>query len=466
MKKRILTLVLLTFICNLFLATQLVHFNSREETSTSLDSFFLNNIRSAGDGVLFVPSGRYSASYTWGKEGDIISFEWYTNPAAVVDFWIMDESDWQSIDTGFLTGYKYPPTSSLTGSFTVPHDGKWYLMFSHPAPSSTYVYYSIETTPYLLIYSPHSETSTYTDSSLSVNWRTNYATWIQLDLYKGSSFITTLKDRTYNDGSASVHIPWDYLDGNDYKIKISDDYSDEFDFSESFTIRQRKITVLFPMENDVYVPHTTRSIGWNSLGVGPSAILSINLFLNSTHIFEISNQTENDGDFKWKVRTGVNFLNFTFSHYQIRIQESSTQKYLSLSPLFTITKEKSMNIISPLINDSFTQGKNMDIAWETDSTSYKVDIKLKRGNIIIQDIISVRNSGSYSWKIPSSLHPGTDYYIFIKATDNSTSAISETFTIKPKLKQIPSYNFPLFLISIIMGVGIVWKKGIIKTRKG
>ncbi len=248
MKKRILTLVLVTFICNIILASQLALFISREGTPRNNNSASHNNPKSSGDGVLQVPRGSYPAYYTWAKEGDIISFQWYTNPASTVDFWIMDESNWQRISYGIFTGYRYPPSSSKTGNFSVPHDGKWYLMFCRPAPQPTSVYYSIKTTPYLMIYSPHSETSTYTDSSLTVSWRTNYATWVKLDLYKGSSFITTLHDHTYNDGSVSIQIPWNCSDGNNYKIRISDVYSDEFDFSESFTIQQRKITVILPME--------------------------------------------------------------------------------------------------------------------------------------------------------------------------------------------------------------------------
>jgi hypothetical protein len=261
-----------------------------------------------------------------------------------------------------------------------------------------------------------------------------------------------------------VRIPESCVDGDDYKIKITDNYDDtEFDFRAPFTIQQRKITVLFPMESDELVPFTTFTIGWTSLGVSPSAKLRIDLFLNSTHIHEISNQTENDGIFKWRVLTGVDLINHTYSHYQIRIQDSETQKYIGLSPFFTITKEKFMKITSPVNNNSFTQGKKMNIIWETDSTSYKVNINLMRGNTVIYDIEPVRNKGSYDWIIPLTIRPGTDYYIFINATDNSASTISHMFIIKPKLKGMAGYNFPLFLIIIILGVAVIWNK-IIKTK--
>ena len=341
MRKRIYALFIVTFlICNIIFASQLVHFINKRETQGTSNPTSLNTPKSANVGVLYVLSGNYPAHSTWAKKGDVISFQWYTEPVSVVDFWIMDEADWQKRGEGYLVGNKYLPSFSGSGDFIVPHDDKWYLMFCHPSTSPTYLHYSITTTDFLMISSPNSETTTLSESSLNVNWRTNYATWIKLDLYKGTSFITTLRSHMYNDGSASIQIPWDCSDGDNYKIKISDKYSDEFDFSEPFTIQQRKITMILPMENDVYVPHTTRIIGWNSLGVSPSTLLSINLYLNSTHIFEISNQTKNDGDYEWQVKT---YRNKAYSHYQIRIQEASTQKYISLSPLFTITKEKSMN---------------------------------------------------------------------------------------------------------------------------
>jgi len=117
-----------------------------------------------------------------------------------------------------------------------------------------------------------------------------------------------------------------------------------------------------------------------------------------------------------------------------------------------------MNITSLANNSSFTLSRTMNITWETDSTCYKVNIKLMKGDITIMDIGSVRNKGLFSWDIPSSIRPGIDYYFFINATDNSASSNSQTFTIKPKLKQISSYNIPLFLISIILTVAVISKK--------
>ncbi len=416
------------------------------------------------------PKDLYAVT-SWAKKEDVISFQFQTSPLLSIEMWVLTEQQWYDMpydglltdDDGLYTGrdtggsYTYSPT----------HTDKWFIAFYNPSSyQTTEIYVEWETTPYIIIRSPNSDTSTLTESTLDVKWKSNIATWVNIDLYRGNTYISNLKESTYNNEFETITIPEDCPDGDNYKIKITDNYhTSEYDFSQPFTIQQRKITILFPKEDNIYVPHTTRSIGWNSLGVSPNSMLSINLYLNSTHILEISDQTENDGDFKWQVWTGVNLLNHSYSHYQIQIQEVVTQKYLSLSPLFTISKEKSMSIVSPSINDSYTQGKMMNIAWETDSKSYKVDIKLIKGTTIIQNITTVKNTGSYSWKIPSSLRPGTDYYISVSATDNSVSTTSQIFIIKPKLKGIPSYNIYLFLIAIILTIAVIWRKNINRTKR-
>ncbi|KKM92664.1 hypothetical protein LCGC14_1216220 [marine sediment metagenome] len=466
----IITTLIFTILFANMLSTQSKFLEGGNNEDTRITSQDLLNHSGATMQTLF-PKDLFAVT-SWAKKEDVISFQFQTNPLLLIEMWALTEEQWYDMpydgvltdDDGDYLGIQ------LGGNFTFSptHTTKWFIVLYNPSSyRTTEIYIEWGATPYIIITNPTSGTSLLTESALNVEWKSNIGTWVNIDLYRGNTLVSTLKESTYNNEFETVRIPESCIDGDDYRIKITDNYDDtEFDFSAPFTIQRRKITVLFPMESDELVPFTTFTIGWTSLGVGPSARLRIDLLLNLTHIQEISNQTENDGIFKWKVLTEVNLINHTYSHYQIKIQDSETQKYVGLSPFFTITKERFMRITSPVNNNSFTQGKVMNIAWETDSTSFKVNIRLMRGNTIIYDIEPVRNKGYYDWNIPSSIRPGTDYYIFINATDNSVSSTSQTFTIKPKLKQIPSYNFPLFLISIIMGVAMIWKKKIIKTKTG
>ncbi len=269
-----------------------------------------------------------------------------------------------------------------------------------------------------------------------------------IELYKGDSFKSTLLNHAFNDGYASFKIPEDFKEGDDYKIKITDENSNEYDFSGQFSIKHPKIRILYPLQGDIYIPHTTRSIFWTSSGVNSK--VSIELFLNSSMIILISNETSNNGEFRWAVWQGKEYAQNTYSTYQIQIKDTKAQKYIDSSPFFTITNERYMNILSPTQNSSFTTRNYLNISWKTDSTAYRVSIKIMQNNSIIENITDVRNNGFYQWKIPDRFKDGEDYYVRIDVPDNSVNATSELFTIKyiPKLK-VSGYNIPLF--SIIIG---------------
>lgn len=327
---------------------------------------------------------------------------------------MVDEAEWNTnpkngIFTNSIFGSK---NDKGLGAFYPPHEDKWIIVFRNPTYMTTTVYYTIETSDYIFIRNPSSSTTAYTDSSLEIRWKTNFGTWVNIDLYKGSSFKTSISHHTYNDGYASFHIPEDYNEGNNYKIKITDENSNEFDFSGHFSIEHPKIEVIYPFQDDVYIPHTTRSIIWTSSGVNSD--VNIELYLDSVKILQISNETSNNGEFRWTIWQGDEYALDTYSTYQIQIKDINAQKYIGSSPFFTITKERYMNIISPTKNSSFSTGEYIDISWETDSTAYWVNIRIIQNNLIKENITDVRNNGLYQWKIPSDYRNGANYYIRIE----------------------------------------------------
>ncbi|KKK62742.1 hypothetical protein LCGC14_3001300, partial [marine sediment metagenome] len=95
-----------------------------------------------------------------------------------------------------------------------------------------------------------------------------------------------------NNGAEFCQIPENLEDGSDYRIKITGLTSGEYDSSDYFTILKRKIEVYKPYKADILVPHTPYVIDWFSRGV--SSKVRIDLYLNSTYLLEITNETDND----------------------------------------------------------------------------------------------------------------------------------------------------------------------------
>ena len=89
---------------------------------------------------------------------------------------------------------------------------------------------------------------------------------IDIELYKGSSFLETIVDDTDNDGTYNWDIPGSLESATDYRIKISwVDYTSVYDYSDgSFAIHQpgQSITINSPSSGAVWYMSTTAEITW------------------------------------------------------------------------------------------------------------------------------------------------------------------------------------------------------------
>jgi len=191
-----------------------------------------------------------------------------------------------------------------------------------------------------------------------------------------------------------------------------------------------------------------RRIEWIGTGIGED--IKIDLFLNSSHILNITSQTNTSLQyFWWYVWQGSNYSKLTQSTYQIRIQDTNNPKYTMFSSNFTITNEKRLSVITPLRNTPYKAGSTMNIVWATDSPFDTVLIELKKEIILIQKIATVINTDSFNWTIPSNLKGGTNYYLTIKTTDNGAMGESNLFTIVPVLI-LMEFQAPLLTTSLIL----------------
>ncbi len=177
------------------------------------------------------------------------------------------------------------------------------------------------------------------------------------------------------------------------------------------------------------------------------------MYLNSSLILEIINETENDEVFVWNVWQGENYSTLSRNNYQIRIQDCNTPKYYGFSSFFTITDEKFLEIITPTENSTFSSGNIVQISWNTDSPCEEVVIFLKKDGKVALNITTTENTGFFKWKIPYGISTSDNYSIFIKATDNSCWDICFSITIRGA--QNPFYTaLTIAVISVIISCAI------------
>ncbi|MTJ48509.1 peptidoglycan DD-metalloendopeptidase family protein [Dolichospermum sp. UHCC 0259] len=78
-----------------------------------------------------------------------------------------------------------------------------------------------DSTSYMTISSPNGGESLQAGSSYNLTWTDNIAENVNIDLYKGGNFLTTLFSNTASDGSENWTLPTNLAVGSDYSIKIT-----------------------------------------------------------------------------------------------------------------------------------------------------------------------------------------------------------------------------------------------------
>ena len=79
---------------------------------------------------------------------------------------------------------------------------------------------------------------------------------------------------------------------------------------------------------------------------------------------------------------------------------------------------------------SVKRGSNMQMSWSGGSTTENVKLELLKEAVPQQTVMNSRNTGSYSWSVPSNMKPGTYQ---LKITGTAGNAVSSGFSIKHKV---------------------------------
>ncbi len=265
----------------------------------------------------------------------------------------------------------------------------------------------------LTVTSPNGGESWFRVDIYSITWNDNISENVKIELFKNGSLNLTIASSTLSDGNFLWTIPSSQTLSNDYKIKISSTYDATFfDFSDAdFTITS--LTVTSPNGGEDWESISEHEITWDDNS--SSTEVKIELFIKDSFYSTIISSTANDGSFYWDAdeENGV--------QYKIKITAIDGPKAYDFSDdYFTISDPITYNltVTSPNGGENWLEGNTHNITW-SDNLPDNVKILLYKGTSFVATITaSTPSNGSYSWSIPTTLEPGTNYKVRISGVTN------------------------------------------------
>ncbi|MFX0094998.1 MAG: Ser-Thr-rich GPI-anchored membrane family protein [Candidatus Hodarchaeota archaeon] len=291
----------------------------------------------------------------------------------------------------------------------------------------------------ITVINPISDSKWRIDWSYTIKWTyTGNFDYVQIELYKGSSFAFDITSSTANAGEYPWVVPREVDAGSDYRIKItSTSDSSVYGYSDYFEIIRLSITVTSPTSESKWTRGSSYNITWNYTGDFTS--VRIDLYIGFLRIKTIVNDTNNTGSYSWTVPHNLT----SGKDYRIRISwiycvcGASIYDY---SEYFEIRSLETITITSPMNNTVWTIGSAYTIECNYTGNIETVQIELYKGekhNLTIA--LNATNNGSYPWVPQTGLIPSTDYRIKIISTNDSlVYDYSEYFEIESSLTSTPT----------------------------
>ncbi|MFA5033140.1 MAG: Ser-Thr-rich GPI-anchored membrane family protein [bacterium] len=254
------------------------------------------------------------------------------------------------------------------------------------------------------------------DNVYTIRWSCGATDNLNIDLYKGGVFNSTIVSGTANTGSYDWTVPTGQATGTDYKVRVirgsAPTIYDESD--NNFTITVPNITVTAPNGGENWVGSNYYSIKWTSAGVVGN--VNIDLYkggvLNST----IASNVSNNGTYNWNIPGGQAIG----SDYKVRVTSINTPSLWDESDNnFNITVQN-LVLTSPNGGESWTTGSTNPITWTSAGITGYIKIELYKGGVLNKTIISsTSNTGTYNWAVGTQA-VGTDYKVKISSVSAPT----------------------------------------------
>ncbi len=245
--------------------------------------------------------------------------------------------------------------------------------------------------------------------TIEVQWDRFYGSAVTIHLYKAGVYKQTIATATTNDGTYEWIVPYTAGAGDDYTIHVhSYAYPDQGDESTyPFKIKSSPV-VTYPNESSI--------VGWNVGDVYTitwkgftDTHVKIQLYKGSRLNRRIAWRTPNDGRFVWRVpegqATGWSFYIHVTGANKPWQTDRSTHIFMMDNPKVTYPSAPDI---------SWGQGSAHAVTW-TRYYGNDIHIDLLKAGAVVRTIASdTSNDGSFVWKVPWTLEPGTTYRVRVR----------------------------------------------------
>jgi len=262
---------------------------------------------------------------------------------------------------------------------------------------------------YIMVTSPNGGGIWLKGSTTTINWITNIAGTVRIDLYKNGVAEQVIYNSQINDGSQGWTIPGTLDDGADYTIMVQsietpavDDYSDNF-FCIATNDNSQNIvgdwTVAFSKQPDVFNFHADGTLTADSMGTSL-------------------------GSGTWEmIGNGIKIYDSETSTYLIGIVDGDSMEGYMLTYDGYVVEWDALRVIPELLTPSggqlWMRGTTQTITWDP-AIAGNVVLSLADSTGVVQNIATVSGDlGTYDWAIPSNVEPGAAYLIRIHKEINA-----------------------------------------------
>jgi len=323
---------------------------------------------------------------------------------------------------------------------------------------SDYGSYIYHTSPYFTIterdinvISPDSEDVFRTEDTCQIKWTGGVSGgYVKIELYDYENYWYIIW--TENDGSYSLEISSNYHSSYNYRLKItSDSDSNNYDYSDVFTIKKEYINVYNIYNGEVLYKGKSKVIQWSQENAG--TYVDISLYKDGEYFLTIYSNSRNDGYQNWEIPRNIPVGN----NYQIKISSVSVDDLYDFTSEFIID-EQYIIVEKPKDEEIWYKGGEYIIKWSSKNINKNVSIylfvsgiknensnkkKILEYNYVASEIVyKTYNDGSFTWQIPSDI--STEYFYKIKICDykdNSILNYSKNFTILNSIEITSVTNF-------------------------
>ncbi|MCH7772536.1 MAG: hypothetical protein IIA49_16220, partial [Bacteroidetes bacterium] len=286
----------------------------------------------------------------------------------------------------------------------------------------------------ITVTSPNGGENWQVESSQVITWTDNIEGDVEIQLFKGGIFLTSISTSTASYGTMEWYIPFNLEPGFDYKVRIlSLDNQGTFDYSDAnFSIVGNQITLTSPNNGESWMIGSQQIISWIDNLVRN---VEIQLFKGGVFHSQIDNSTSSDNSFIWNISNTLE----QGSDYKIKILSVNDGNIFDYSDEdFTLLSEIVVEV--PNGAENWQAGTSQNVNW-ADNIVENVVIDLYKGGSFHSNIsASIPSDGTHQWNIPFNLESGTDYKIIITSADNPNifDFSDSDFTIEGKLITITS----------------------------